>query len=49
MIYRREQMYREVRDILGLKQKSAPSVTRLKDDTAPIEGKPTFDSFFGKG
>jgi hypothetical protein len=44
----KEQMYREVRDILGLKQKSAPSVTRLKDDTAPIEGKPTFDSFFGK-
>lgn len=44
----REQMYREVRDILGLKQKSAPNVTRLKGGTAPIEGKPTFDSFFGK-
>ena len=44
----REQMYREVRDILGLKQKSAPSVTRLKGGTTPIEGKPTFDSFFGK-
>lgn len=44
----REQMYREVRDILGLKQKSAPSVTRLKGGTAPIEGELTFDSFFGK-
>jgi hypothetical protein len=44
----REQMYREVRDILGLKQKSAPSVTRLKDGTKPIEGELTFDSFFGK-
>jgi hypothetical protein len=44
----KEQMYREVRDILGLKQKSAPSVTRLKGGTAPIEGEATFDSFFGK-
>jgi hypothetical protein len=44
----REQMYREVRDILGLKQKSAPSVTRLKGGTTPIEGELTLDSFFGK-